>query len=213
MNIFLIFMPQSIPWFSKRDTDFPGMFPYPDPVVSGHNQGFFLALRSRSRSQFVPELYLDLFRSVPDSDPIYRDLFRRVPDHAPTVSEHDPDSCRNCPVIRICSGVFPILILWFLNWRIITAMKQASRRHNNISSLHRHAFSQKTLCAALIVVFAMILNISCVKTLYFLYNNYMGFIHIYASFLIFLKKLLGWAPNGPADRCRGSYYPMGLASC
>jgi hypothetical protein len=44
--------------------------------------------------------------------------------------------CRNINA-PYCSGVFPILILWFLNWRIIAAMKQASRRHNNISSLHR----------------------------------------------------------------------------
>jgi hypothetical protein len=26
---------------SERDTDFSGLFPYPDPIVSGHNQGFF----------------------------------------------------------------------------------------------------------------------------------------------------------------------------
>ena len=34
-------------------------------------------------------------------------------------------------------GIFPLLALGFLNWRIINAMNAATRRHNNIASLKR----------------------------------------------------------------------------
>ncbi|XP_023347656.1 FMRFamide receptor isoform X2 [Eurytemora carolleeae] len=38
----------------------------------------------------------------------------------------------------IIMGVFPLFLLWLLNWRIIAAMQLATRRHNNISSLQRY---------------------------------------------------------------------------
>ena len=34
-------------------------------------------------------------------------------------------------------GLFPLSAISFLNWRIMTAMNAATRRHNNISSLKR----------------------------------------------------------------------------
>jgi hypothetical protein len=42
---------------SERDTDFSGVFPYPDPVVSGHNQGFFSSVS-------VPDPNPNLFLNV-----------------------------------------------------------------------------------------------------------------------------------------------------
>jgi len=49
-------------------------------------------------------------------------------------------------------GIFPLLALTFLNWRIIAAMNAATRRHNNIASLKRRDRAMSGLLTGVVVV-------------------------------------------------------------
>lgn len=52
----------------------------------------------------------------------------------------------------IFMGLFPLMALTFLNWRIISAMNAATRRHNNISSLKRRDRAMSGLLTGVVVV-------------------------------------------------------------
>jgi len=52
----------------------------------------------------------------------------------------------------IVMGVFPLSALIFLNWRIISAMTAATRRHNNIASLKRRDRAMSALLTGVVIV-------------------------------------------------------------
>ena len=50
------------------------------------------------------------------------------------------------------SGLVPLFVISFLNWRIIAAMNAATRRHNNIASLKRRDRAMSALLTGVVVV-------------------------------------------------------------